>query len=155
MPSIGELAVQIGLDEARRGVFEANNDNRGVRVDDYARAANGVFGEAWCVKFVFWCYAQAAARLGVKNPLPRIFGAHQLEIWAARENKAVKAPVAGDVLIKEHKHAGLVSGSPLANGTFPSVEGNTWANTDFAHRREGVYALKNEQVAKCTFIHIT
>jgi len=47
-----------------------------------------------------------------------------------------------------------VSGPASSSGKVPSVEGNTWAKTDFEHRREGVYVLDNEKVAKCTFIRI-
>jgi hypothetical protein len=154
MPAIQDAAIAIALAEAKNGVFETNNDNRGPRVDQYAIATNGTLGEAWCVKFVYWCYAQAATKLGVPNPLPKIFAAQQLEIWAVRQGKIVKTPMAGDVLIKEHRHGGLVTGPPTGNGTFPSVEGNTWAGTTMANRREGVYVLRNEKVVKCTFIRV-
>jgi hypothetical protein len=107
-----------------------------------------------CV-FVHWCFEQAAGRLGVQNPMPRIFGAAQLELWAIRERKMVASPARGDILIKEHRHAGLVAGPVTASGTFPSLEGNTWANSDFAHRREGVYALDDERPFKCTFARIS
>lgn len=151
--SLAEMAITVAREEAQRGVFESDNDNRGDRVDEYERLA-GMKGQAWCAMFVYWCYEQAAARMGLKNPMPRIFGAAQLELWATREKRVVPAPAAGDILIKEHRHAGLVSGPALSTGTFPSIEGNTWANSDFAHRREGIYVLKNEKVSKCTFIHI-
>lgn len=152
-PSVAEMAVSVALEEAERGVYERGNDNRGERVDEYEKLA-GMQGEAWCAMFVFWCYEQAAARLGLKNPMPRIFGAAQLEVWGVRERKMVTAPAAGDILIREHRHAGLVTGPALRNGTFPSVEGNTWAKSDFAHRREGVYVLDKDKVEKCTFIRL-
>lgn len=153
-PSIAEVAVQVALEEARRGVFETNNDNRGPRIDEYQKLANGVLGEKYCAKFVYWCFEQAAARTQGKNPMPPIFGAAELERWGQKENKMVTAPALGDILIKEHRHAGLVTGPGVSAGTFPSVEGNTWANTDFAHRHEGVYVLKNEKLVKCTFIRL-
>ena len=154
--SVPELAVEIALEEARRGVFETNNDNRGGRIDEYAKLAGpGMGGLAWCAMFVFWCFEQAATRSGAKNPMPRIFLASQLEVWGTRERKVVTTPALGDILIKEHRHAGLCTGPALPGGTFPSVEGNTWANTDFAHRREGVYVLKNEKIAKCTFFRLS
>lgn len=121
-PSLAELAVTVALEEAQRGVCERDNDNRGERVDEYEKLAR-MEGQAWCAMFVFWCYEQAAGRLGLKNPMPRIFGASQLESWGVREKKVVPVPAVGDVLIKEHRHAGLVTGPALANGTFASVEG--------------------------------
>jgi hypothetical protein len=41
-------------------------------------------GRSLVVKFVYWRYAQAAGKLAVKNPLPKLFSAPQLEIWALR-----------------------------------------------------------------------
>lgn len=151
--TLADVAVSVALEEARRGVFERANDNRGDRVDEYEKLA-GMQGEAWCAMFVYWCYEQAAGRLGVKNPMPRIFGAAQLEVWGVREKRMVTAPVAGDILIKERKHAGLVSGPATSSRKVPSIEGNTWAKTDFEHPREGVYVLDNEKVSKCTFIRV-
>lgn len=154
MANVAETAVAIALQEARFGVYERANDNRGERVDEYVTSSGGKPGQKWCAMFVFWCFDQAAGRLGTKNPMPRIFGAAQLELWAGRAKKLVATPALGDILIKESRHAGLVTGPALSTGTFPSVEGNTWANTDFAHRREGVYVLNSEKVAKCTFIRL-
>jgi hypothetical protein len=153
-PSLSEMAVAIALAEAARGVLERNNDNRGDRIDEYEALAGGRLGLAWCAMFVYWCFEQAAQKAGVKNPFPRIFGASEFEAWATREDKMVPEPARGDVLIKEHRHVGLVTGPPFENGCFPSVEGNTWANSDYAHRREGVYVLKNEKVARCTFARL-
>jgi hypothetical protein len=154
MAKVGEIAVAIALREAQMGAYERANDNRGERVDEYVVASGGQLGQAWCAMFVYWCFNQAARQLGVNNPMPAIFGAAQLQLWAKNANKLVATPALGDILIKESRHAGLVTGSALGNGTFPSVEGNTWANTDLAHRREGVYVLKNERVAKCRFIRV-
>ena len=51
--SVAEVAVEIALDEARRGVFETANNNRGPRIDEYQTLANKTLGEKWCAKFVF------------------------------------------------------------------------------------------------------
>lgn len=152
--TIQEAAVAIGLAEAKRGVFETNNDNRGPDVDGYAQLAQMPVGLAWCAMFVFYCYEKAAAQLRLKNPMPRIYGAAQLESWGVAQKKMVTSPLVGDILIKQHRHAGLVIGPPTAKGTFPSVEGNTWAHSDAAHRHEGVYVLDNEKLTQCTFIRI-
>jgi hypothetical protein len=150
--SIAEVAVEVALEEAKRGVFETANNNRGSRIDEYQRVATNTLGQAWCAKFVFWCFDQAAVRVGAKNPLPRIWGAGQLEDWAIAQKKAVTTPALGDVFIKEHRHVGLVAGRLMTSGTIQSVEGNTWAGTKFENRREGVYVLNNTKVVKCTFI---
>lgn len=150
---VAERAVAIAIAEASTGVFETNNDNRGPRIDEYQMAANKKLGQKWCAKFVYWCFEQAAVELKVPNPFPKIFGSADLEDWAAKNDLLVAEPVLGDVFVKERRHVGLVTG-PSAGGVVPSVEGNTWAKSDFAHRREGVYVLKNEKVTKCTFIRL-
>jgi hypothetical protein len=96
-PTLAELAVTIALEEARRGVFENANDNRGPRVDEYQQTTSGVLGEAWCVKFVYWCFEQASGRLGAKNPMPKIFGAAQFEQWAdsREENRGADSRTVG------------------------------------------------------------
>jgi hypothetical protein len=152
--TVAELAVAIALQEAAAGVFERANDNRGNRIDDYQQSTSGKLGEAWCMKFVYWCFEQTARRLNSKNPMPPLFGAPTFENWARASRKLVTTPALGDVFVKESRHGGLVTGLAIPGGTFPSVEGNTWAKSDFAHRREGVYVLQNEKTLKCTFARL-
>jgi hypothetical protein len=153
--AVADLAVKFALEEAAAGVFERDNDNRGDRVDEYQQSTSGVLGEAWCLKFVYWCFEKAARDLKVKNPMPAYFGAARFETWAKEAKKIVASPARGDILIKEHKHGGLVTGEALPGGKFPSVEGNTWAKSDYAHRREGVYVLQSTLVVRCTFVRLT
>jgi hypothetical protein len=152
--SIAEIAVEIALAEAKQGVFETANNNRGPRIDEYQKLANNTLGQAWCAKFVFWCYDQAALKVGVKNPLPKIFRAGQLESWAINQKKTVPIPSLGDVFVKEDRHVGLVAGRWVTGGKIQTVEGNTWSGTTFANRREGVYLLNNTKVVKCTFLRL-
>jgi hypothetical protein len=105
-------------------------------------------------KFVYWCFEQAARRLNEKSPMPALFGAAAFETWAQTSKKLVATPARGDVFVKEHRHGGLVTGPALPGGTFPSVEGNTWARSDYAHRREGVYVLEKEKALRCTFARL-
>jgi hypothetical protein len=58
--SVATIAVEIALAEARAGVFENANDNRGLRIDEYQTTANSVVGQKWCAKFAYWCFDQAA-----------------------------------------------------------------------------------------------
>jgi hypothetical protein len=92
--------------------------------------------------------------LNEKNPMPALFGAAAFETWAQTSKKLVATPARGDVFVKEHRHGGLVTGPALPGGTFPSVEGNTWARSDYAHRREGVYVLEKEKALRCTFARL-
>jgi hypothetical protein len=153
MPTIGEVAVEIALEEEKRGVFETNNDNRGPRIDEYSLFTNGTLGQAWCAKFAYWCFAQAALKIRTQNPFPKIFLASALAHWATFNKKTVDSPILGDVFVRKLQHVGIAKGPPNPNGTFPSVEGNTY-NTAYDVRREGVYSLNKELVASCTFIRL-
>jgi hypothetical protein len=148
-PEVANVAVKIALAEAKQGVFETNNDNRGPRVDEY-QMVNNTLGQAWCAKFAYWCFQQAALQMQVANPFPRIFGAAAVEQWGKKENRMVTEPMCGDVLVKEHRHVGLVTGPRLPGGIVPSVEGNTWAHV----HKEGVYKLEKELFSNCAFIRL-
>ncbi len=148
-PEVAKAAVKVALAEAAQGVFETNNDNRGPRVDEY-QMVGGTLGQAWCAKFAYWCFMQAALKLAVDNPFPKIFGAAKLEEWGKKENRMVKDPMCGDVLVKEHHHVGIVKGPLMPGGILESVEGNTWTG---AVHKEGVYK-KTEFLSNCTFIRL-
>jgi len=151
--SVAELAVQIGIAEAKKGVIESTGPNRGPEVDVYQTMANNALGQMWCAKFVWWCFETAALRLGVKNPFPKIFLSPSLQDWATREGKIVGTPSRGDVFVKERRHTGLVTGDPLASGSFPAVEGNTWIGRP--RKPDGVYETTKTLVMKCAFIRLS
>jgi hypothetical protein len=146
---VAKEAVTIALMEADQGVYENDNDNRGPRVDEYQQVG-GTLGQPWCAKFAYWCFMKAALKLGVANPFPRIFGAVRLEEWGRIEARMVTDPARGDVLVKKHRHVGLVTGPCSPSGIVPSVEGNTYARV----HREGVYVLKRELFSNCKFIRL-
>jgi hypothetical protein len=149
---IALAAVEVGLTEAKRGIYETAGENRGPEVDQIQLAANNALAQAWCAKFVWWCFEKAAQSLRTKNPFPKIFLSSALEAWAAREQKVVKMPERGDVFVKSHKHTGLATG-PLVSGLFvPAVEGNTWVGAGASKSKEGVWVTSKTQFAACTFI---
>lgn len=151
--SLAELAAQIGISEARRGVIESAGPNRGPDVDIYQMSANNTLGQMWCAKFVWWCFETAAVKSGAKNPFPRIYLSPALQAWAERAGKIVSTPRRGDVFVKEQRHTGLVTGGPVVNGTFPAVEGNTWIG--HPAKPEGVYETTKTQSSKCAFIRLS
>lgn len=105
MPSVPEVAVEIALEEEKRGVFETS-ENRGPRIDEYSMFANHTLGQAWCAKFAYWCFAQAALKIRGQNPFPRIFLAQGLEEWGKFNGKTVSEPALGDVFVKTNKKGG-------------------------------------------------
>lgn len=70
MAQIRDMARLIAMTQL--GVAEVGGNNRGKQVEEYLTAARLPPGQAWCAAFVIWAYDRAAARLKVKNPLPRI-----------------------------------------------------------------------------------
>ena len=67
--------------------------------------------------------------------------------------KMVKEPAAGDILIKDHHHAGLVMARHRERDLPLRGREHLGGNT-FEKRREGVYVLKNERLASCSFIRL-
>jgi hypothetical protein len=155
MPSpsrLAALALEIRLAEAEVGVYEdPPRSNRGPRVDDY-QTGRASLGQAWCLKFVNWCYAQAAIRLSVPNPLPPIYLVSAFLGWARKEKKVVTDPMKGDILVKKAaQHAGLVLTELAGGDVFSSVEGNTWKSDP---EKEGVYVVQRLHAVKYEFVRV-
>jgi hypothetical protein len=149
--TVAEMALSLALEEQARGVFEnPPHSNRGDRIDEYQEGRSSL-GQAWCLKFVHWCFTQAAARLGQKNPLPKIYAVQPFLLWAYRERKVVPSPLPGDVLIKKPaKHVGLVL-TALERGAFTSVEGNTYTADK---EKEGVYIVRRLSAINYLFVRL-
>jgi hypothetical protein len=124
---LGGLALQVALSQV--GVREQPpGSNRGPAVDQYNRAAGCPVGSYWCMAFVWWCHRDAAARLGVPNPLPRTGRCSTLYRWAKREGHMARHPRPGDIFLVRggrtgHCHTGLVVAVP--GERVQTVEGNT------------------------------
>jgi len=136
-------ASQVGVLEEPAG------SNRGPQVDEYLRAVGiepGSGSHAWCAAFVYWCFHQAAEKLGVANPAVRSAGV--LEMWTKAGAAGVKRVSAVEALAQPslvqpgcvfvlstgsgNGHTGLVEwadGDRLA-----TIEGNT----NVAGGREGI-----------------
>lgn len=149
--SLGEMAVVVALEEKNRGVFESPpHSNRGARIDQY-QEGRASFGQPWCLKFVDWSFAQAAARVHQKNPLPNLWAVGPFLEWAYREKRVVQGARRGDILVKRPaRHVGLVLTAP-ENGTFSSVEGNTYTSD---REKEGVYVVRRLKVENYLFVRL-
>jgi hypothetical protein len=100
---------------------------------------------------VHWCYTQAGVRLGIPNPLPRIYLVSAFLDWARKQNRVVTAPKTGDIIVKQPAtHVGLMLTEPVSN-SFSSVEGNTWT---IDKEKEGVYVVKRLHVINYEFVRI-
>jgi len=140
-------ATQIGVLEKPLG------SNRGPEVDAYLKSAGAEPGSPWCAAFVYFCFQQAAAGLGVANPVIRT--ASVLEHW----NRAGAAGIArlgndeciadpalvkpGMIFIIIHPsgagHCGLVES--VTGTLLTTIEGNTNENGS----REGIGVFRRQK----------
>lgn len=115
--------TQIGVAEVPRG------SNDGPQVRQYLAAVKLAAGYAWCMAFVYWCAARAAADLHQVNPLLQTGGV--LRQWNERPALRVTKPQSGDVFIidfgKGVGHTGFVE-RVLPDGRLQTIEGNTNAD---------------------------
>jgi surface antigen len=117
-----EIAIsQIGVEEA------PGHKNTGKDVEKYLASVGLGPGYSWCMAFNYWCFNEAAEKLGRKNPLYKTGGV--MEQWRQRKAEfRVVTPQPGDIFIldlgKGLGHTGMVK---IVNedGTIGTIEGNT------------------------------
>jgi hypothetical protein len=150
--TLRKAAIEIAGREADNGVREEpRNSNRGPRVEEYQRRVGIAPGLAWCCAFMYWCFDEAAATCGCRNPMVRTGGC--LEHWRQAPRAGAKCVDArqaiddpslitpGMIFVIDHGgglgHTGLVES--VAGGLLSTIEGNT----DASKTREGggVYRL--------------
>jgi hypothetical protein len=132
---IAFATTQIGVLEDPLG------SNSGPQVDKYLAAVGLIHPDPnnfWCVAFTFFCYQQAASKLGVPNPHVKTAGV--LDHWNKARNKpgasritkndAVNNPglvTPGSLFIIDNGggfgHTGIVTG--IVSGLLETIEGNT------------------------------
>jgi hypothetical protein len=148
---LGQVLRIAGNEEAKHVREVPVNSNRGPEVDAYLRRAGVSPGLSWCCAFVYWCFDEAALRLGRSNPMVKTAGC--LDHWRrAPEHGArrvTKSNVAGDpgeitpgmIFIVDHGgglgHTGLIE--KVAGGLLTTIEGNTDAS--LTREGGGVYRL--------------
>lgn len=71
--TIAAVALQIAIEQLGQRETPGKN-NSGPMVDKYLKSVGLNPGYAWCQAFVFWCYEQAAKKLGVPNPVVKTAG---------------------------------------------------------------------------------
>lgn len=144
------LSQVIDIAASQVGVLEdAGRPNRGEKVDEYVRSTglNPEGGHAWCVCFLYWCFAEAAKAAGVANPMPKTAGV--LDLWNKAGNSGLmrighshatanpQSVTPGMIFILDtgggFGHAGLVKS--IQGVTLRTIEGNT---TNKSGSREGI-----------------
>jgi len=123
--------------------------NRGPRVNQYLAAVGldaAAGNYAWCAAFVYWCFREAAAALGIPNPATKTAGA--MDVWNEAATRAPSRITAAQVsdqpcLVRPgmvfviatsgvHGHVGLVE--KVTGEVLTTIEGNTNDNGS----REGI-----------------
>ena len=135
-----ERLVEIATREV--GVHESGGNNRGPRISEYQSATwLKPAPWPWCAAFICWIVrewlkdAAAQAALSLSGPRaieawrPRTAGAYDFERWAKDKGLPVlgrktKAK-AGDLIIFDFSHIGIVIKDQLGANTIETVEGNT------------------------------
>ena len=152
------LAAVLAFAASQLGVMEKPpGSNRGPEVDRYLRSVGldptrGSY--PWCAAFVYYCFKQAAARLGCRNPAIRT--ASVLDHWSRAGQAGITRVTAAAAHLNESLvkpglvflidtgdpggagHAGLVSG--VAAGKLVTIEGNT----NDGGSREGVGVFRRD-----------
>jgi hypothetical protein len=156
-----EKALEIA--ESQVGVMEQPpGSNRGPEVDEYVRRVGlnpkGHF--AWCVAFLYFCFDEAALKLGRSNPVIKTAGvldhwakAGQQSIPRITRAKAVQNPglvLPGHIFIIDTGapggggHSGVVL--EVAGGKIVTIEGNT--NADGSAEGIGVFRRASRKIAQ-------
>jgi hypothetical protein len=124
--TLQQLALEVAFSQL--GVHEdAGNKNTGPQVEKYLAAVGLPPGNPWCMAFVYWCFLQAAERMGRIIPLYKT-GSVQLQYKQRKDKFRALSPQPGDVFIMLMKngtgHTGIVE-KVNDNGTIDTIEGNT------------------------------
>ena len=123
-------------------------------MDQYLASTGLGTGFYWCMAFVHFCFAQAAAARGVQNPFPRTAGV--LDAWSRSANMRIPKAAAlanpgrigpGAVFIYDYGNGKGHTGFVLSNtgGALITVEGNT--NPDGSRNGIGVFKMNRRNIA--------
>ncbi len=139
-PSSPLLAAVLEFAATQIGVMEDPlGSNRGPEVDEYIRSVGldpaGHF--AWCVAFMFFCFENAASRLGRANPMVKTAGV--IDHWNKARTRGIPRITASEAeqtpsLVKPghifvirtsaiHGHSGFIE--RVNGGKLVTIEGNT------------------------------
>lgn len=121
-------ATQVGKMEVPAG------SNSGPDVNKYLQSVGLGPGYSWCMAFVYYCFKQASATLGVANPVYKTGGV--LDEWShtkgtkiLHDNAVINTSLIlpGQIFIIStgggHGHTGLVE--KVTDGLLTTIEGNT------------------------------
>lgn len=121
------MLTALSIAQSQLGIHEQGGNNMGPEVDAYLSAVGLDPGNPWCAAFLFWCFRQAAQKLGMVNPLPRTASSQRM--WLHSEPITRDSnPRPGYVYVLQHSpstgHVGIIE-SIDDNGVITEISGNT------------------------------
>jgi hypothetical protein len=140
-------ALRIAVAEQAANVREEPlGSNRGPKVDEYQRRTGLRPGHPWCACFLYWCFDEAAQRLGRPNPVVKTAGCQDhwnragtagiARISASRAAANPELVQPGMIFIMAFDggfgHTGIVES--VSGGFMTTIEGNS----NGAGGREGI-----------------
>lgn len=116
-------AIEVAISQLH---VKETGHNSGPEVDEYLRRVGLDPGYPWCAAFLYYCFDEAAKRLGMVNPVPKTASTQAL--WRHAEPIGRDSnPGAGYVYILQHGsssgHVGIVES--YADGVITEISGNT------------------------------
>lgn len=134
---VRKLAVEIAKIEVTKNVKEVTAINRGPEIDKYITRAKGTAnlddlterGSEWCGMFVYYCFSEAANRLGKTLPFRagNLHSGRKVRKWSEihTETLVTTCPILpGDIYVTNNNHIGLAIGSLNHEQVFKSIDGN-------------------------------
>lgn len=105
----------------------------------------GLDGNPWCMMFVMWVFSQAGMPLPCKTA-----SCSALLNWYRKSRPAsvVKTPAAGDIVIYNFGHTGIVES--VGSGTITAIEGNTSPGTSGSQSNGGMVCRRTRQTYTVT-----
>jgi len=149
------LRETLSVAQSQVGMMEKpSGSNRGKEVESYQARVGIPAGTFWCAAFVYFCFDEAAKKLGVVNPLVKTGGcldhwnrskAAKIKAKDARDNPNLVKP--GNVFIIDHGgghgHTGIVK--RVEGGRLITIEGNS--NPNGSSNGIGVFELDIRKVS--------
>jgi hypothetical protein len=148
--ALSAQALKVAISQL--GVMEnPEGSNSGPEVNAYLKSVGLGPGYYWCAAFIYWCFQQASAELGKKNPVFKTAGC--LNHWNKTTGKKIKAAAAvenpsllkpGHIFILNHGsgmgHTGLIE--KIEGGYIHTIEGNS--NPEGSSNGIGVFRLERK-----------
>ena len=128
------IAVEIALEEVKKHVKEEGTENYGPEIAKYKKAAHSAKDkeQGWCGMFVYWCYLQAANRVGKTLPFipEQLWRGNKLHKWTLSHPESVvyTCPILpGDIYVlskNNMNHIGMVVELMTDASVMQTIDGN-------------------------------